>query len=155
MWFSDGLARLWHRSRTDATSTLPGISSSWSWWLWWWCWPWWSLLFIIIIHHGTNNDHNDDQPSLLVALVGPLSSSWAWSQCWFIMIIMIQIIMIIMRQIIAVIMIKNHRGQPSLLVAGVGRGREESSMLTAIKEAARRWLAHCSAIFLCYLGCEI
>ena len=33
---------------------------------------------------------------------------------------------------------KNHRGQPSLLVAGVGRGREESSMLTAIKEAARR-----------------
>ena len=30
------------------------------------------------------------------------------------------------------------KNQPSLLVAGVGRGREESSMLTAIKEAARR-----------------
>ena len=33
---------------------------------------------------------------------------------------------------------KNHNDQASLLVAGVGRGREESSMLTAIKEAARR-----------------
>ena len=28
--------------------------------------------------------------------------------------------------------------QPSLLVAGVGRGREESSMLAAIREAAKR-----------------
>jgi len=36
--------------------------------------------------------------------------------------------------------------QPSLLVAGVGRGREESSMLTAIKEAARRINLPCSAV---------
>jgi len=36
--------------------------------------------------------------------------------------------------------------QPSLLVAGVGRGREECSMLTAIKEAARRINLPCSAV---------
>jgi len=36
--------------------------------------------------------------------------------------------------------------QASLLVAGVGRGREESSMLTAIKEAARRINLPCSSV---------
>ena len=40
----------------------------------------------------------------------------------------------------------NYNAQPSLLVAGVGRGREECSMLTAIKEAARRSASSSSSL---------
>ena len=43
-----------------------------------------------------------------------------------------------MISILTIVMTIMLSAQASLLVAGVGRGREESSMLTAIKEAARR-----------------